>query len=77
MSCCKLTWAFYLLTIFVLNYAYRLWRARPRKTFTQAEPTNILITGGLHGLGKLLTLKFAKNFNKDEVKLIVVNRSDT
>jgi len=36
-----------------------------------------VITGGLHGLGKLLACRFSKNFNDGSVHLIILNRSDT
>ena len=57
----------YLTIAFALNYAYCCWKALPCKTFTKEQKTNILITGGLQGIGKLLAKRFAKNFNKDEI----------
>lgn len=62
---------------FALNYKYMEWNSKPVKTFTKDEQTNILITGGLRGLGKLLSERFAKNYNQGEIHLIILSRSDS
>ena len=62
--------------LLVLYYLYRLWRVKSRKLFTVQQKTNIMITGGLSGLGKLLADRFAQNFNKGEINLIVISRTD-
>ena len=49
------------------------WRERPRKQFKKEEPTNILITGGVQGLGKLLAMQFAKRHPNGEVNIIVLD----
>ena len=43
----------------------------PKKRFTKEKPTNILITGGAQGLGKLLAEKFASSNEAGSVNLII------
>ena len=45
----------------------------PKKRFSKVKPTNILITGGVQGLGKLLTMEFAKQHPNGEINLIVLD----
>lgn len=71
-----LLWTLCIAIAFACHYKYRMWNQQPVKNFTSAQKTNILITGGLHGLGKLLAERFARDFNKDEVNLIVISKSD-
>lgn len=55
----------------VFVFLNRAWSRMARKTFTKAQPTNILITGGAQGLGKLVAQKFASSFEPGSVNLIV------
>lgn len=48
-----------LLVLMLTRKLYYLWKTAPRKYFNLVKPTNILITGGVQGIGKLLTAKFA------------------
>jgi hypothetical protein len=59
-----------LIAVYVLWY---IWSERTRKVFRIAKPTNILITGGVQGLGKLLAIEFARNNPNGEVNLIVID----
>lgn len=52
---------------------YYLWKTAPKKTFISSKPTNILITGGVQGIGKLLATKFATMHPNGEVNLIVID----
>ena len=58
--------------IFVVLYAMITYCQRmPKKHFTKEKPTNVLITGGVQGLGKLLAQKFAASSPAGSVNLIV------
>jgi len=44
------------LCVFAVILCLYRWRERPRKQFKTEDPTNILITGGVQGIGKLLAM---------------------
>jgi NADPH:quinone reductase-like Zn-dependent oxidoreductase len=59
--------------VVTLRYLYGLYQSRPKKVFS--EKTNILITGGAQGIGKLLAQKFAA-MHGTKVNLIVLDIAD-
>ena len=63
-----------LLFLFVCYQTLR-WACPPRsrKNFTTENCTNILVTGGAQGLGKLLTEQFLTKQKQGSVNLIVVD----
>lgn len=61
-----------ILILVIKSYINRM----PKKKFTKEKPTNILITGGVQGLGKLLAEKFASSSETGSVNLIVCDIRD-
>ena len=45
----------------------------PAKKLNKAEPTNIMITGGVQGLGKGLAIEFAKRHEIGAVNFIILD----
>jgi NAD(P)-dependent dehydrogenase (short-subunit alcohol dehydrogenase family) len=56
--------------------AYHIWQTYPKKSFNKNKPANILITGGVQGIGKLLAVKFAQMHSKGEINIIVIDIAD-
>jgi len=61
------------LVLMLVMKIYYLWKTAPKKNFISSKPTNILITGGVQGIGKLLAAKFATMHPNGEVNLIVID----
>ena len=74
--CCWTTLSLVLVGILVLNWIVTSYRRRPKKNFTAKNPTNILITGGVQGIGKLLATKFAGQVAEGAVNIIVIDIRD-
>ena len=68
LTCCLVL----LFVVIVETYLSRM----PIKHFSKASPTNVLITGGAQGLGKLLAEKFASSSEIGSVNLIVCDIRD-
>ena len=64
------------LVLLITVKVYYLWKTAPKKNFELNKPTNILITGGVQGIGKLLAAKFATMHPNGEVNLIVIYIAD-
>jgi len=62
-----------LLCFIITIKVYYLWKTAPKKNFKTSKPTNVLITGGVQGIGKLLAAKFAAMHPNGEVNLIVID----
>ena len=56
----------------MLVKVYTYWKRLPKKTF-EGKKVNILITGGVQGIGRLLTAKFALLHAENDLTLIVVD----
>ena len=71
---------FVCLLLFAMFICNRLWIwyvRKPRKTFTVADCTNIVITGGAMGLGKQLAEQFIRRNPLNSINLIIIDiRSD-
>jgi hypothetical protein len=64
------------LVLAILFLVYLCSSPRPVKKFSTQKPTNILVTGGVQGLGKLLVGEFLSKTKSGSVNLIVVDIAD-
>ena len=62
-----------LITLIILTNFLRYLMRRPVKQFTKKKCTNILITGGVQGLGKNLAAEFAKRHKAGTINLIIID----
>ena len=64
---------FIFLTLLTLYVLLSHCCSAPVKNLSKAEPTNIMITGGVQGLGKALAMEFAKRHEIGAVNFIILD----
>ena len=64
------------MVVFLTLLLYMCLPARHVKKLSSTQPTNIVITGGVQGLGKLLAGEFLGRTPKRSVNMIVVDIRD-
>ena len=68
---------YFALSIIVpLAVCYYCFSSAAKKRFTADKCTNVLITGGVQGLGKLLAEQFMRSSERGSVNLIVIDVRD-
>lgn len=68
-------WFSIILMFLYSSFRWLLW-STPKKHFTKERCTNIMITGGAMGLGKLLAEQFVRRHERGSVNLILVDIRD-
>ena len=59
--------------LYVLHSIYTMYERRNKKTYSKDAPVNLLITGGVQGIGKLLAQQFAKHTPSGSVNIIIID----